>query len=40
MVEIVGGAALFDQAKGSGRLPGDYSFDPFNLSKDPKTLKR
>mmetsp|Transcript_7520 Transcript_7520/g.12499 ORF Transcript_7520/g.12499 Transcript_7520/m.12499 type:complete len:228 (+) Transcript_7520:75-758(+) len=40
MLEIVGGAALFDQAKGSGRTPGDFSFDPLNFSKDAKSLER
>ena len=38
LIETVFGVALFDQAKGSGRTPGDFNFDPFNLGKDPKKL--
>ena len=34
------GAALYEQGKGSGRLPGDFSFDPLGFGKDPKALAR
>jgi len=40
ILEICMNVALFDQAKGSGRAPGDFAFDPFNLAKDERTLKR
>lgn len=40
VLEIVGGAAIFDQAKGSGRVSGDFSFDPLGLGKDPKKKER
>ena len=40
LIETVLGVALFDQAKGSGRKPGDFSFDPFNLGKNPEKLKK
>jgi hypothetical protein len=39
-MELVSGAALFDQAKGSGRAPGDFAFDPLNFSKDSKAAQR
>ena len=40
VLEMAGGAAIFDQAKGSGRQPGDYSFDPLKLSVNPTKAKR
>ncbi|KAJ1399901.1 chlorophyll a/b-binding protein domain-containing protein, partial [Ochromonadaceae sp. CCMP2298] len=40
VMELVSGAALFDQAKGSGRNPGDFAFDPLNFSKDTKAAQR
>lgn len=40
VLELIGGAALFDQAKGSGRIPGDFSFDPLGFSKDGKNTAR
>lgn len=36
VLEIVSGAAIYDQAKGSGRKPGDFAFDPLGLGKDSK----
>jgi len=38
--ELATGAAIFDQAKGSGRQSGDFSFDPLKLGQNEKTLKR
>lgn len=38
--ELATGAAIFDQAKGSGRASGDFSFDPLKLGQNPVTLKR
>ena len=40
VLELAGGAAIFDQAKGSGRQPGDFAFDPFKLSSNPDKAKR
>jgi Chlorophyll A-B binding protein len=40
LLELTNGAAIFDQAKGSGRASGDFSFDPLNLGKDPKKKER
>lgn len=40
MCEIATGAAIFDQAKGSGRGPGDFSFDPLKLGQNKAALKR
>mmetsp|Transcript_11922 Transcript_11922/g.16395 ORF Transcript_11922/g.16395 Transcript_11922/m.16395 type:complete len:231 (+) Transcript_11922:55-747(+) len=40
ILELLTGAAVFDQAKGSGRAPGDFSFDPLGLGKDPKSKER
>lgn len=40
VLELAGGAAIFDQAKGSGRQPGDFAFDPFKLSSNPDKKKR
>jgi hypothetical protein len=39
-LEICNGAAIFDQAKGSGRASGDFSFDPLGFSKDSKAKAR
>lgn len=30
-LELMTGAAIFEQAKGSGRASGDFSFDPLGL---------
>lgn len=40
LAELASGAAIFDQAKGSGRASGDFSFDPFGLGKDAKKRER
>ena len=32
-LEICNGAAIYDQAKGSGRKPGEFNFDPMGFSK-------
>jgi len=40
VLELAGGAAIFDQAKGSGRQAGDFSFDPLGLGKDAKKRQR
>lgn len=39
-LELAGGAAIYDQAKGSGRASGEFSFDPLGLGKDPKKRAR
>eukprot|EP01038_Epipyxis_sp_PR26KG_P013117 gene13117-17581_t len=39
-LELASGAAIYDQAKGSGRPSGDFSFDPLGLGKDPKKKER
>lgn len=39
-LELAGGAAIYDQAKGSGRAPGDFAFDPFKLSANPVKRKK
>jgi hypothetical protein len=36
VLELIGGAAIFEAAKGSGRAAGDFGLDPFGLAKDPK----
>ena len=40
VLELTSGAAIFDQAKGSGRASGDFSFDPLNLGLDKKRKER
>ena len=40
VLELTNGAAIFDQAKGSGRASGDFSFDPLGLGKDSKKKER
>ena len=40
ILEITSGAAIFDQAKGSGRESGDFSFDPLNLGIDENKKRR
>lgn len=40
VLELISGAAIFDQAKGSGRASGDFAFDPLGLGKDPKKKER
>ena len=36
ILELVSGAAIYDQAKGSGRQSGDFGFDPLGFGKDKK----
>jgi len=38
--EIVSSIAVFQMVEGSGRKPGEFKFDPLNLSKDEATAKR
>lgn len=33
ILEMIGGAAIFGAAKGSGRAPGDFGLDPFYLTE-------
>jgi Chlorophyll A-B binding protein len=40
VLEITSGAAIFDQARGSGRQSGDFSFDPLNLGLDKNKRER
>jgi hypothetical protein len=40
VLELASGAAIYDQAKGSGRMPGDFNFDPLGFSKDASKLQR
>jgi hypothetical protein len=39
-LELVSGAAIYEQGKGSGRMPGEFKFDPLGLGKDPKNFER
>lgn len=38
--ELMSGAAIYDASRGSGRQPGEFSFDPLNFGKDAKTRER
>ena len=40
VLELAGGAAIFEQAKGSGRAPGDFGFDPLGFGKNAVALKK
>jgi light-harvesting complex I chlorophyll a/b binding protein 1 len=40
LLELANGAAIYDMAKGSGRQPGEFNFDPLGFSKDPKARER
>jgi light-harvesting complex I chlorophyll a/b binding protein 1 len=40
LFELINGAALYDQAKGSGRKAGEFNFDPLGLGKNPNNFKR
>jgi len=40
VLELAGGAAIYEQAKGSGRQVGDFSFDPLGFGKNPTALKK
>ena len=39
-LELMTGAAIYDQSKGSGRESGEFNFDPLNFSKDPASKAR
>lgn len=39
-LELLTGAAIYDQAKGSGRKSGEFNFDPLGLGKDASKLAR
>lgn len=39
-MELMSGAAIYDQSRGSGRKAGDFSFDPLGFSKDANAKKR
>mmetsp|Transcript_17240 Transcript_17240/g.23693 ORF Transcript_17240/g.23693 Transcript_17240/m.23693 type:complete len:258 (-) Transcript_17240:154-927(-) len=38
--EVLGGAAVYEAAKGSGREPGDFQLDPFSLVKGDPVRKK
>jgi len=40
VAELTSGAAIYEQAKGSGRKSGEFGFDPLGLGKDPKKFAR
>lgn len=40
VLELLNGAAIYDQARGSGRQPGEFGFDPLGFGKDPKARER
>ena len=40
VLEFANGAAIYDQARGSGRKPGEFNFDPLGFAKDPKKRAR
>ncbi|CAM9875849.1 unnamed protein product [Ectocarpus sp. 6 AP-2014] len=40
LLEMVGGAAIFGAASGSGRQPGDFGLDPLNLTSNPTKKAR
>ncbi len=40
VLELMNGAAIFDQSRGSGRAAGDFSFDPLGFGKDAKSKER
>jgi light-harvesting complex I chlorophyll a/b binding protein 1 len=40
LFELATGAAIFDQAKGSGRSPGDFAFDPLGLASNEEKLAK
>eukprot|EP01041_Mallomonas_annulata_P007288 gene7288-14865_t len=39
-LELMTGAAIYDQSRGSGRVAGEFNFDPLNFSKDPAAKSR
>ena len=40
VLELISGAAIYDQAKGSGRAPGDFSFDPLGFGKSASSREK
>ena len=40
LLELTSGAAILDQARGSGRAPGEFNFDPLGFGKNAANLKR
>jgi hypothetical protein len=36
-VQVITGVATYEMSKGSDRLPGEFQFDPLNLSKGDKS---
>lgn len=40
VLEIANGAAIVDQARGSGRKAGEFGFDPLGLGKDARKRAR
>ncbi|CAN0026021.1 unnamed protein product [Pylaiella littoralis] len=40
LLEMIGGAAIFGAASGSGREPGDFGLDPFNLTSNSEKKAR
>ncbi|CAM9129240.1 unnamed protein product [Hapterophycus canaliculatus] len=40
LLEMIGGAAVFGAASGSGRQPGEFGFDPFKLASNAEKKAR
>ncbi|CAM9439991.1 unnamed protein product [Choristocarpus tenellus] len=40
LLEMIGGAAIFGAAEGSGRVAGDFGLDPFKLTSSPDKKAR
>ena len=40
MYLYLSGVSIYEQGKGSGRIPGDFKFDPLGFGKDAKNLER
>ena len=40
VLELMSGAAVYNQALGSGRVAGEFHFDPLGLSKNAKNKER
>jgi Chlorophyll A-B binding protein len=38
--ELMNGVALYEQGKGSGRIPGEFKFDPLGFGKNPTAFAR
>ena len=39
-LELMTGAAVYDQARGSGRKSGELNFDPLGFGKDSRSRER